>query len=93
MTTAERLQAVEQLWEALSRSPSDVPSPSWHGDVLADRKARAERGEAVFLILAELRARLRSRGKVSTQSQAQKWRTSGWKERGVSDATRRLAIL
>lgn len=60
MTTAERLQAMEQLWEALSRSPSDVPSPSWHGDVLADRKARVERGEAAFLTLEQLRARLRS---------------------------------
>jgi hypothetical protein len=31
MTTAERLQAMEQLWEALCKSPSDVLSPSWHG--------------------------------------------------------------
>ncbi len=60
MTTAERLQAMEQLWEALCRSPSDVPSPSWHGDVLAERKARAEHGEAGFLTLQQLRARLRS---------------------------------
>jgi hypothetical protein len=60
MTTAERLQAMEQLWDALSRSPGDVPSPSWHSNVLADRKTRAERGEAGFLTLEQLRARLRS---------------------------------
>ncbi len=59
MSTAERLQAMEQLWEALSRSPSDVPSPRWQGEVLAERKARAERGEVKFLTLEQLRARLR----------------------------------
>ena len=60
MSTSERLQAMEQLWEALCRESPDVPSPDWHGDVLADRKARAEGGEAKFLTLEQLRARLRA---------------------------------
>jgi hypothetical protein len=60
MSTTERLQAMEQLWDALSRSPVHVPSPDWHGDVLADGKSRAERGEAKFLTLEQLRARLRT---------------------------------
>jgi hypothetical protein len=58
MSTAERLQAMEQLWEALCRSDQEVPSPSWHGNVLADRKGRAERGESRFLTLEQLRNRL-----------------------------------
>ena len=58
MSTAERLQAMEQLWEALCRSDEEVPSPSWHGDVLADRKRRAQRGEAPFLTMEQLRDRL-----------------------------------
>jgi hypothetical protein len=58
MSTAERLQAIEQLWEALSRSDDAVPSPSWHGDVLEDRKRRAQHGEARFLTLEQLRGRL-----------------------------------
>jgi Putative addiction module component len=61
MSTAERLQVMEQLWDALCRSAAEVPSPSWHGDVLTDRKARAQRGEARFLTLEQLRARLRPR--------------------------------
>lgn len=60
MSVAERLQAMDQLWDSLNRSGNEIPSPDWHQDVLADRKARALRGEAKFLTLAELRSRLRS---------------------------------
>ena len=58
MSVAERLQVMEQLWDALSREGRNMASPQWHRDVLADRKARAERGEAKFLTLAQLRSRL-----------------------------------
>jgi hypothetical protein len=50
---------MEQLWDALSREAEEVSSPEWHQEVLADRKARAQRGEAKFLTLDQLRARLR----------------------------------
>jgi len=59
MSVAERLQVMEQLWDALRRDGEEVTSPEWHGEVLADRKARAQRGEAKFLTLDQLRARLR----------------------------------
>ena len=62
MTMAERLQALEQLWDAVCREDEDVPSPAWHADVLADRKARATRGDSRFLTLEELKARLRLSG-------------------------------
>jgi Putative addiction module component len=58
MSTAERLQAMEQLWEALCKSDEEVSSPAWHGDVLADRIRRAQQGEARFLTLEQLRDRL-----------------------------------
>ncbi len=51
MSVAERLQAMEQLWDALAREGGDMASPEWHQVVLADRKARAERGEAKFLTI------------------------------------------
>jgi putative addiction module component (TIGR02574 family) len=60
MSVTERLQAMEQLWDSLNRCGDEIPSPPWHQDVLADRKARAQRGEAKFLTLDELRSRLRS---------------------------------
>jgi putative addiction module component (TIGR02574 family) len=59
MSLPERLRAIEQLWDAVCREAGDVASPEWHRDILAERKARAERGEARFLTLAELRSRLR----------------------------------
>lgn len=49
---------MEQIWEALSRDVGEVPSPEWHGDLLVKRKERAQRGEAKFLTLAQLRSRL-----------------------------------
>ena len=60
MSVTERLQAMDQLWESLNHSGEEIPSPEWHQDVLADRKARAQRGEAKFRTLAQLRSRLRS---------------------------------
>jgi putative addiction module component (TIGR02574 family) len=59
MSVAERLQLMEQLWEALLRESPEPSSPEWHREVLARRKARAESGEAKFLTLEQLRIRLR----------------------------------
>ena len=59
MSIRERLQAMEQLWDALCRESPEMASPDWHRTVLADRKARAERGESKFLTMAQLKARLR----------------------------------
>lgn len=62
MSVPERLRAIEQLWDAVCREPEDVGSPEWHREILTDRKGRAERGDARFLTLAELRTRLRASG-------------------------------
>ena len=58
MTEDERLRTMELLWTSLTRTPEDVASPDWHGEVLADRLAKIERGEGDFLNLAEAKARL-----------------------------------
>ena len=39
----ERLQAMDQLWDSLNRYGDEIPSPDWHQDVLADRKAEPAR--------------------------------------------------
>lgn len=59
MSVEERLQAIEQLWDSLSRLDDAVPSPAWHGEVLAARRASVEAGEGEFLSVAELRERLK----------------------------------
>ena len=43
MTLAEKLLAMEELWEDLSRDEK-FESPAWHGEVL-----EARRGEANFV--------------------------------------------
>lgn len=60
MSVTERLQAIDQLWDSLTQDRDEIPSPAWHQDVLADRKARAQRGEAKFLTLEQLGSRLSS---------------------------------
>ncbi len=61
MTTAEKLQVMEQLWEDLCRDERQVTSPGWHGDVLAAREARIASGEAHFSDLEEVKTRLRQK--------------------------------
>ncbi len=56
MSTIERLQAMETLWDALLNEKVEIESPGWHRDVLEERKARIARGEAKFLSLKELKA-------------------------------------
>jgi hypothetical protein len=48
MTTAEKLRALEAIWESLCREPNDVPSPSWHEDVLQERAKSVQEGSSQF---------------------------------------------
>jgi len=58
MSLEERLEAMELLWASLARTPDAVPSPDWHGEVLAARLAKVERGEGEFLTIPQLKERL-----------------------------------
>jgi hypothetical protein len=58
MGLEERLQAMELLWASLARTPEEVPSPDWHGNVIASRLAKIEAGEGEFLTIAQLKERL-----------------------------------
>ncbi len=58
MTLDERLQAMELLCQSLSATSARIASPQWHGDVLANRLARADAGQARFLSLEEAKAQL-----------------------------------
>lgn len=48
MTTEEKLQMMEALWDDLSRNASDIEPPAWHADVLAAREDAVERGDEEF---------------------------------------------
>ncbi len=60
MSTVERLQAMEALWDALLHEDSEMESPAWHENVLKERKRRISDGEAEFLSLKALKARRNS---------------------------------
>jgi hypothetical protein len=59
MTVADKLTAMERLWEDLGRTPEAVPSPSWHGEVLSAREERIGEGKAEFIPLDEAKERIR----------------------------------
>lgn len=45
MTTAEKLEVMESIWEDLCRNPEAIPSPAWHAPVLSERASRVQQGE------------------------------------------------
>lgn len=59
MSSVERLQIMERLWDVMCREPEEPKSPDWHGDILARRRGRIDSGEAKFFSLEEVRNRLR----------------------------------
>jgi hypothetical protein len=61
MTVEEKLQLMEILWEDLSRNPESIPSPAWHGEVLAERERKIDEGKAKFLSLDEVRKNLQEK--------------------------------
>ena len=59
MTATDKLQAIEEIWADLAREAGDVPSPSWHSDVLHARERRVADGTARFLNIDEAKRSVR----------------------------------
>ena len=49
MTTEEKLQAMEMLWEDICRNTPDFNSPEWHKDELKKREGRIKEGKEKFI--------------------------------------------
>ena len=60
MTTSEKLQLLEELWENLRRTPDDIPAPEWHADVLHTREQRIQDGTAEFVDWSDAKNRIRN---------------------------------
>ena len=56
MSKAERLQAMEALWDSLLYEDIELETPKWHEKILEDRKNKISNGKAKFISLAELKA-------------------------------------
>lgn len=61
MSTHEKLQAIEDIWSDLLRRSADIPSPSWHGNVLNAREQKVKEGTARFLTVDEAKQAVRSK--------------------------------
>lgn len=61
MSAADKLQAIEEIWADLARASEDVPSPSWHADVLRVREQRIADGTSRFLDIAQAKQAVRER--------------------------------
>ncbi len=58
MSRPEKVRLMEEIWQDLSADEQAVGSPSWHGEIIAERTAKVEEGKATFLTLGELEMRL-----------------------------------
>ncbi len=56
MTSQERLELMEQIWDSFTTEDGEIQSPPWHEAVLAERRQDVASGEAGFITLDELRA-------------------------------------
>ena len=58
MSVAEKLQAMEEIWNDLCQKPAEIPSPEWHADVLSARQQRIDNGEARFFDIEDAKQKL-----------------------------------
>ena len=61
LSPTEKLQLVEDLWDDLAATPSDVPVHEWQKEELARRKANLISRPASGLSWEEVKHRIRSR--------------------------------
>jgi putative addiction module component (TIGR02574 family) len=61
LSPAEKLQLVEDLWDDLAATPSEIPVHDWQKDELARRKANLMSQPASSVSWEDVKARIRSR--------------------------------
>ena len=49
MDTSEKPRLMEDRWQNLSRDEQNVPSPSWHGEILSKRERLISSGEEAYI--------------------------------------------
>ena len=49
MTTPDKLRLMEALWQNLSTTASEVPSPEWHREILVERDRLTASGDETFI--------------------------------------------
>jgi len=49
MSTEEKIQTMETLWDDLCKRADSLLSPSWHKDILQEREERIKSGDDEFV--------------------------------------------
>lgn len=49
MSTEEKIQTMETLWDDLCKKADSLSSPSWHKDILNEREKRIKNGDDEFV--------------------------------------------
>ncbi len=57
MTNLEKVRAMEQLWDALTRGNELPEAPQWHREELQRRTARIQEDQVSYLSLDQLKER------------------------------------
>lgn len=60
-TTVEKLEAMEIIWESLSKNCEDLPIPEWHDAILKERRELVETGDAKYTDWAEAKKQILDR--------------------------------
>lgn len=55
LTVEDKMILIEQIWASLKHEGDALVSPSWHEDILTERRKKIESGEARYLTLDQLR--------------------------------------
>lgn len=65
MTLAQKMQVLEEVWDSVRQEGDRFESPSWHAEILAERRRLVEAGKAKFSPWKEAKARIRRRVRAS----------------------------
>ena len=60
LSTAEKLVTMEALWSSLHQTLEESDPPDWHREILRNRMALIESGEAVYEDWNQVKAELRN---------------------------------
>lgn len=57
LTVEDKMILLEQIWSSLKQEGDALVSPSWHEDVLTERRKKIESGEASYSTIDQLRSK------------------------------------
>ena len=49
MSTEEKIQAMESIWDDLCKNEESLLSPFWHGEILQEREEKIKKGSDKFV--------------------------------------------